>query len=57
MAPLCIVHNLHHTDGVLVPGLGHMAQGDYGILHWVKFQYVIKNVTVISNIIINSTCS
>ena len=57
MAPLHIVHNLHHTDGVLAPGLCHMAQWDYGILHWVKFQYVIKHVTVISNIIIISTCN
>ena len=56
MAPLFIVHNLHHTDGVLVPGLCHMAQGDYGVLHLVKFQYVIKYRTVTMFIII-ATCN
>ena len=41
LAPPEVVISLDHTDGVLAPGLGHVANRGDGVLLWEILQYVI----------------
>ena len=50
-APHGVVLGLDHTDGVIVPGLGHPAHHDHGVLIGV----VLQNVIMV-NITITATC-
>ena len=53
LAPQKVVLSLYNTDGEKVPGQGHLAHSDYGVLLRVKLQDVIAIVTIIATCSIN----
>ena len=55
MAPHGEVLSLDHTDGVIAPGLGHLAHHHHGVLIGVILQNVI--IIVITTIIMIATCN
>ena len=51
LAPLGVILDLDHTDSVTIPGLGHVANRQYGVLTRV----ILKNVIIIMTI--SATCN